>query len=297
MPDWTPDPARAARRLADYERRRYQRKRAGDWAPFTDTAPVRQHLQALREAGVTQEQISEAAGVSVATLIRAAKQTRMTSAAADAIMAIPIPIPGLDPDVDRQQPPGAAVMTAGEKLQTLVADGWTLVQIAQATGLSERAIYQQVHQQVPPARTTAEAIDRVYDQLVDNDPGDGHIAARARLRAERAGWQPSTPPQPPEADIDDVAVERVVAGDRLPLRPAEQHSVLTPRRVISRRRDRPPPRPQPPHRAAAPRPKPAARLHRPPPAAQHAGSLTQNRVRTPCYINPGNKGAARKAPR
>ncbi len=221
LPDWTPDPAQVARRLADYERRRYQRKRAGDWAPFTDTAPVRQHLQALREAGVTQEQISEAAGVSVATLIRAAKQTRMTSAAADALMAIPVP------NVDRNEPPGTAVVTAGEKLQTLVADGWTLVQIAQAAGLSERAVYQQVHQQVPPARRTIQAIDRVYDQLVDNDPGDGHIAARARLRAERAGWQPSTPPQPPEADIDDVAVERVVAGDRLPLRPAEQQTVLT----------------------------------------------------------------------
>lgn len=221
LPDGTPDPARVARRLADYERRRYQRKRAGDWAPFTDTAPVRGHLAALREAGVTQEQVGAAAGVSVATLIRAAKENRMTSAAADAIMAISVP------DVDRNEPPGTAVVTAGEKLRTLVADGWTLVQIAQAAGLSERAIYQQIHQQVPPAPSTIQAIGRVYDQLIDNDPGDGHIAARARLRAERAGWQPSTPPQPPEADIDDVAVERVVAGDRLPLRPAEQHTVLT----------------------------------------------------------------------
>lgn len=146
----------------------------------------------------------------------------MTSATADAIMAIPIP--GLDRNVDRQEPPA---VTAGEQLQTLVADGWTLVQLAEATGLSERAVYQQVHQQVPPMRATTEAIDRVYDQLVDNDPGDGYIAARARARAGRAGWQPSTPPPPPEADIDEVAVDRVVAGDRLPLRPAEQHSVLS----------------------------------------------------------------------
>ena len=101
-----------------------------------------------------------------------------TSAAADAIMAIPIP--GLEPDVDRQEPPA---VTAGEKLQTLVADGWTLVQIAEAAWLSDRAIYQQV----PPMRATTEAIDRVYDQLVDNDPGDGYIAARARARAGRAG--------------------------------------------------------------------------------------------------------------
>lgn len=66
LPDWTPDRDRAARqRTADYERARYQRKRAGDWAPFTDTAPVRQHLQALREAGVTLEQIGGTAAVSV----------------------------------------------------------------------------------------------------------------------------------------------------------------------------------------------------------------------------------------
>ncbi len=220
LPDWEPDPARVARRLLDYERRRYQRKRAGDWAPFTDTAPVREHLHALREAGVSLEQVGAAAGVSVSTLIRAAKQYRMTSAAADAIMTVPVP------GLDRNEPPGAAVVTTGEKLQTLVADGWTLVQIAQATGLSERALYQQIHQQVPPARSTTEAIDRVYGQLVGDDPGDGYIAARARLRAERAGWQPSTPPPPPEADIDEVAVDRVVAGDWLPLRPAEQHSVL-----------------------------------------------------------------------
>lgn len=217
------DRDRATRqRTADYERARYQRKRAGDWAPFTDTAPVRQHLQALREAGVTLEQIGGTAAVSVATLLRAGKQARMTSATADAIVAIPIP--GLDPDVDRQGPPA---VTAGEQLQTLVADGWTLVQLAEATGLSQRAVYQQVHQQVPPMRATTKAIDRVYEQLVDNDPGDGYIAARARARAERAGWQPSTPLPPPEADIDEVAVDRVVAGDRLPLRPAEQLSVLT----------------------------------------------------------------------
>lgn len=70
-------------------------------------------------------------------------------------------------------------------------------------------------------------IDRTYDQLTVDDPEDGYIAARAPARAERAGWQPSTPPPPPEADIDDIAAERVIDGDRLPLRPAEQHVVLS----------------------------------------------------------------------
>ncbi len=216
---WTPGPDREARRrTADYARRRYQLSRAGQWAPFTDTGPVREHLEVLREVGFTLEQIGRVAGVSVATLRRAAKEPRMTSAAADAIMGIPLP--AADPD----QRPGA---TGGEKLRTLVADGWTLVQIAEATGLSDRALHRQMHEQVPPMRGTVQAIDRAYDQLLVDDPGDGYIAARARARAERAGWQPSTPPLPPEADIDDVAVERVIDGDRLPLRPAEQQVVLT----------------------------------------------------------------------
>ncbi len=238
LPTWGPDKNHADRdhalrdravrqRTADYERVRYHRRQAGDWAPFTGTGPVRHHLQALREAGLTLEQIGGTAGVSVATLVRATKADRMTSAAAAAIMAITPPAigPGFDntnTDADRQRPPA----TVGEKLQTLAADGWTLVQIAAASGLSERAVYQQIHRQVPPMRSTTAAIDRAYDQLVDDDPGDGYIAVRARLRAKRVGWPPSTP-APAPADIDEVAVDRAVAGERLPLRPAEQHSVLT----------------------------------------------------------------------
>ena len=152
LQDGTPGPDRQARRrTADYARRRYQLGRAGQWAPFTDTGPVREHLQVLREAGVTLEQIGGVAGVSVATLSRAAKEPRMTSAAADAIMAIPVPA------AHPHERPGAAV---AEKLRTLVADGWTLVQIAEATGLSERALQRQTHEQVPPMRGTVEAIDR-----------------------------------------------------------------------------------------------------------------------------------------
>ncbi len=37
--------AAARRRKADYERRRYQQKQAGSWAPFTSTGPVRDHLE------------------------------------------------------------------------------------------------------------------------------------------------------------------------------------------------------------------------------------------------------------
>ena len=216
---WTPPSPDfdAHRRTADYARRRYQLDRAGEWAPFTGTAPVREHLHVLREAGVTLEQIGATAGVSVSTLSRAGRQSRMSSAAADAIMAIPVPA------TDPGEPPDP---TVAEKLRTLVADGWTLVQIAEVAGLSDRAIYQQIHEHVPPMRGTIEAVDRAYNQLIDEDAGDHHIAARSRARAERAGWQPCTPPPPPEADIDEVSVGRVLEGDPVPLRPAEQQAAL-----------------------------------------------------------------------
>jgi len=186
LQDWTPGPDREARRrTADYARRRYQLSRAGEWAPFTDTGPVREHLQVLREAGVTLEQIG-GAGVSVATLSRAAKEPRMTIPAADAIMAIPIP--AAHPD----ERPGAAV---AEKLRTLVADGWTLVQIAEATGLSDRALQRQMHKQVPPMRGTVEAIDRAYDQLIVDDPG-GNPAPHRRRQKPTSTTSPSSASSP-----------------------------------------------------------------------------------------------------
>lgn len=48
-----------------YERKRYQQMRAGNWAAFTATAPVREHLEVLREAGMTQGDISRQSGVSI----------------------------------------------------------------------------------------------------------------------------------------------------------------------------------------------------------------------------------------
>jgi len=71
-----------------YERKRYQQMRAGNWAAFTATAPVREHLAVLREAGMTQGDISRRSGVSITAMSRAAKNLRMTTATAEPLLAV-----------------------------------------------------------------------------------------------------------------------------------------------------------------------------------------------------------------
>ena len=194
-----------------YERKRYQRMRAGDWAPFTSTAPVREHLEYLRQSGMTQGEISRQSGVSATAMSRAAKHPRMTTAAAEALLAVQ-PLKRTDEQ------------RATQALRSLVADGWTLQQLADATGLTVRTVGRTVNGHTTPTPASRAAIIDALDQLRFEDPGDGAAAVWARNRAAQAGWDPATPS--PDRAIDDVAVARVVDGSVVPLRPAEQQAAL-----------------------------------------------------------------------
>jgi len=224
---WRHDP-RWRRRLTDYERNRYQQKRSGSWAPFAATGPVREHLEHLYGCGMTQAEISRAAGVSVTAMYRATKAARMSTAAAQALLAVQ-PIQNTE---RRQAVAGTPVVVAqrqaelaSQALQALVADGWTLLQLAVATGLNTRTIGRTVHGHTAPLPATAAVISDVHDVLFYRDPGNTAAATASRLRAARAGWQPSTP-RPDDDDIDSVAVHRAVQGDLVPLRSAERQIVL-----------------------------------------------------------------------
>ena len=195
-----------------YDRKRYQQVRAGNWAPFTSTAPVLEHLELLREAGMTQEEISRQSGVSITAMSRAAKNQRMTTAAADALLGVQL----VKRDDGRR---------ATHALRSLVADGWTLQQLADATGLTARTVGRTVNGHTTPAAGSAVAIIEALDQLRFEDPGDSAASVRARNRAEQAGWDSATP-DAATADVDEVAVDAVVDGRLVPLRPAEQRAAL-----------------------------------------------------------------------
>jgi lambda repressor-like predicted transcriptional regulator len=271
LPDWTPGPDRVARRrTADYAPRRYQLNRAGQWAPFTHTGPVREHLQVLREAGVTLDQIGRVAGVSVATLSRAARKPRMTSAAADAIMAIPVPTAYPD------QRPGA---TAAEKLRTLIADGWTLVQIAEATGLSDRALHRQMHEQVPPMRGTVEA-NRPRLRPAHRRRPRRRLHRRSSPGSGRA-CRVATQHPTTTAGSRHRRHHRRASHRRRPTPTAASRAArrAEPSRLrVPRRRDRPPPQRQHPHHAEASQPQPATRVHGSCPASRDASAQTKTNV-------------------
>jgi transcriptional regulator with XRE-family HTH domain len=199
-----------------YERDRYRQQQAGTWAPFTPTGPVRDHIDQLREAGMTSERIAHASGVSVSTLTRLFKVTRLSATAAEAILAVHPP----------EQP--AAATDPAQQLQALVADGWTKEQLAAAAGLNDRTIWQAVHGNTTPSPRTAAAVRQLYEALRLEDPGDDTAAVRARLRAERNGWVPTTSPASltPQQLVDPVAIDRAVQGDHVPLQPAEQQAAL-----------------------------------------------------------------------
>jgi len=195
-----------------YERKRYQQMCAGNWAPFTATAPIVERLELLREAGMTQGEISRQSGVSITAMNRAAKNQRMTTAAADALLAVQ---PVTRDDGQR----------ATQALRSLVADGWTLQQLADATGLTARTVGRTVNGHTTPAAGSAAAIIGALDQLRFEDPGDGAASVWARNRAEQAGWDSATP-VPAATDVDEVAVDAVVDGRLVPLRSAEQRAAL-----------------------------------------------------------------------
>ena len=165
----------------DYHRDRYQQQQAGTWAPFTSTGPVREHVEQLLEAGMTREQIARAGGVSVSTLTRAFRVARMSTSAAAAVTNV-------------QPPEQHSALTPARQLQALVADGWHLEQLAEASGLSDRTIRKVVHESVAPSPRTTAAVNELYETLKWEDPGDAAAAVRSRLRAERRGWAAPTTP-------------------------------------------------------------------------------------------------------
>ena len=210
-----------------YARDRYQQQQTGTWAPFTATAPVRAHVDQLREAGMTSDQIAQTSGVSVSTLTRLFRVSRMTTVAAEAILAISASTPAASniPDAPGGARPG---LHATRQLQALVADGWSLTQLADAAGIEERTAWRTVHGYTAPSPRTTAAVDALHEQLRLDDPGDGAAAVRSRRRAERQGWTSTTDLQGPGGGelVDEVAVDRVLHGQPVPLRAVEQQAAL-----------------------------------------------------------------------
>lgn len=167
----------------------------GDWQPWTEAAPVRDHVRQLLAAGLTEKNVADLAGVSagaIAHLMHGSTgrqpSKRIRPAAAAAILAV--------------RPSAAAALSAGtvvsagtvRRLQALVACGWTMQNLAAQLGVKPTnltALMQRPSVNVASAAAVRALYDRLWNQAPPEDTKRQSVAARqARARAAARGWPP-----------------------------------------------------------------------------------------------------------
>ena len=176
---------------------------------YIDPRPAREHLAALRDAGLGVRRAALLAGLPTTTLrrIAAGERARIHAATAAAILAVPLP------DVEQL---AAVVSVDGtgtrRRIQALMRNGWPVPQIASRAGLARQTLYNALDGG-RVAASTAATMALAYDELWDAAPDDSTpelaaFVARARAQAEAAGWPP--PMAWDDDAIDDPAMPRPV---------------------------------------------------------------------------------------
>nr|WP_243851376.1 helix-turn-helix domain containing protein [Modestobacter marinus] len=229
----------AASRTAD-------RQRAyGRWQPLVPAGPVHEHLVALRAAGIGVERIAMLTDMSVSHVRELASprrgDRRIRPDNATRILRITI--------ADADRAPRSRVDAAGtrRRLEALVAIGWSLellaVELARRPGSLRRSLTSS-----SVTVRTARDIATLYERLSSTPPpqctDEQRVAAdTARAHAVANNWQPPLAwddidfdPSPPAVgaasrpdDVDEVAIERALAGDGVvydKLTPTEQQTVV-----------------------------------------------------------------------
>lgn len=200
-------------RAADrrYMNRRYRLMAYGQWQPYVDATPVREHVRRLQEFGLGWMTIAKLSGVprgSVSKLLYGdgprgmAPSKRVRPKTAAAILAIQ---PTMDVLAD-----GAMIDGTGtrRRLQALVAIGWPQSWLAERLGADKATLHKALRGDMPVRCRTARAARALYDELWDQPPpASGHrekIATnRARNYARDRGWVP--PMAWDDNTIDDPA--------------------------------------------------------------------------------------------
>jgi hypothetical protein len=227
----------------------------GRWRPFVDAAPMREHIRALRAAGIGVEQIAMLAGISTSHVRELAGTgrdgnpgiQRVRPETAHRVLRIRI-------DQANRAPRSHVVATGTRRrLQALIAVGWPHDELAAGLGRSSAGLRRSMLSDSVTAQT-AQDVRALYEQLWNLCPpqstDDQRAAAdAARTFAAERGWLPplawddiDTDPDPRHHarhaetdDLDEIAIERALAGDGVRLEhltSAEQDEVV--RRLTER---------------------------------------------------------------
>lgn len=231
---------RARERRAEIQSGTYVRGRV-------DAAPVRAHLEWLRDHGLGITQIARETRIPKVVLAgicwgakdregRRYVRQRVTARYAHRILVLQ---PTLDMYAD-----GAKIFATGtrRRIEALGCLGWTHAAIARHCGISDRRVSYVAHSDRVTARL-ARIIARAYEELWDTAPvprtnGEQEQVRRTLERAARLGWAPplawddidnDPSPHDPERsdDVDVIAVELAVRGGaRVQLTRTERHEAV-----------------------------------------------------------------------
>jgi transcriptional regulator with XRE-family HTH domain len=192
-----------------YQSHRNKQLAYGRWQVMkVDAEPVREHIMALKNAGVGDRTIVELSGVSRSSLqaIRRGRPERnqgprstVLTRTAERILAIPL-------DVDNRGY-GVRIDSTGSlrRLRALHAIGWTQTEIARRIGWTTQNLNRYfITKPAMINRGTAVAIGRVFDQL-QLIPGPSQ---RSRNHARRNNWAPPLAWDEDTIDDPDAVADR-----------------------------------------------------------------------------------------
>lgn len=216
---------------------------------YVDATRAREHVTRLREV-MTVAQIERRSGVNrraISCLLGTApsqpQSKRIMRATEIALLSVTAPgAPVIDDDHGMVPSTGTR-----RRIRALTAMGWSMRSIARMCGVSDAAI-RRIAMTKPSElthvrATTAALVKDLYDSLWDK-PSDERLANHIRELARRRRWAPplawdDDTIEDPEARpnggrrvaggpalIDDIAVDRVLLGDRVRLTPAERRAAL-----------------------------------------------------------------------
>lgn len=180
-------------RVRAYTRNRYRRVGYGTWQPLVDADPARQHIAALRAAGISTNVIADTAGVSRATLARivygqpAGRPTgKIRKESSDALLAV---------RAEHCRPTdGSRIDATGtrRRIQALVTAGWSFTALSEHVGIHARPLgdlARAAHVNVGTARK----IEAAYRKLAERAPSDHGVHSQAQAVAKnlarRNGWR------------------------------------------------------------------------------------------------------------
>lgn len=181
-------------RSAAAARSRYRQMAYGRWQPWADPDPVREHVRALRAAGLGCKRIGLAAGVSANAVRRLLGEDRyypatrrMRPATAAALLAVT-----LTPDL-RHRPSLTDAAGTVRRLQALIAAGHCRVTLAGHLGMTNASLNRLLRTAERVRISTAAAVRALYDDLWDAPPDEStplaaRRAAKARAEGLAAGW-------------------------------------------------------------------------------------------------------------